>query len=83
MDERNWFYLRFKEELEKNNTDMKKLQQLMELEKSNNGLADLQQKKKADGRPPMALGLARTNLDAKTEVDSIEGVSSNFVLSLN
>lgn len=83
LDERNWFYLRFKEELELNNTDMKKLQQLMELEKSNNGLADLQQKKKADGRPPTALGLARTNLDAKTEVDSIEGVSSNFVLSLN
>lgn len=72
LDERNWFYLRFKEELELNNTDMKKLQQLMELEKSTNGLADLQQKKKVDARPPVGFGLARKNLDTKPEVDSVE-----------
>ncbi|CAM6126544.1 unnamed protein product [Calypogeia fissa] len=54
LDERNWFYSRFKEELEQNNTDMKKLQQLMELERSNNGLAHPQQKQKVDDgqRPP-------------------------------
>jgi hypothetical protein len=53
LEERNWFYLKFKEELEQNNTDMKKLQQLMELEKSNDGHVEARGQMKNGIRSPV------------------------------
>jgi hypothetical protein len=65
LDERNWYYNKFVEEVEYKN-DMKRLHHLLELEKANS--ARQGQKKKLDVRLLVASSVADEPLEEEKEV---------------
>lgn len=67
LDERNWYYTKFTEEVDYNN-DMKRLQHLMEIDRARQGKL---QKKKLDVRLLVASSVANETLDEDSKVDCL------------
>ncbi|CAM6081520.1 unnamed protein product [Calypogeia fissa] len=66
LDERNWYYKKFVEEVEYN-SDMKRLQHLMELEKAHQTRQEQPQRKKVDVRLLVASSVADEVLNEENE----------------